>query len=199
MSTPFSDKLYFGIPSRNSTMDISSLANIIFALGTLEQEIQLEHVDCVVQASNIPRARNAIMDQFGRPNDKMFMMWVDDDMIIRSHVDIVNSIKLAMSMEESIVVVPYHMSTPPFESTIRKYRRIRGEGENPQFEPKKEIEYLDEKGCAGLGFAVGWFPSKYLFHADEIGEDVYFWCEHPHIPMVVDSRWTAGHRKEIII
>ena len=47
--------------------------------------------------------------------------------------------------------------------------------------PTSELSDYAEVGMAGLGFVYLRQPLTYRFHADELGEDIYFWQEHPEI------------------
>lgn len=203
VAEPF--KVHLAFPTRNSTMDIGTVSNVISALSVIAEKKNIIVQDCVVQASNIPRARNACMENFGRETvaSQKFIIWIDDDIVIRDGNKFLESLVYALSLpREAILVVGYRMNiAPDFENTVRQYRRIRGEGPNPPYVVSEDeaVTCLGLNGCAGLGLAMGWFPDDYIFHADEVGEDVYFWCENPEIKMYVDNRWMAGHRKEMIL
>ena len=194
----------FFIPSRDNRCDIGTMQSLSNLSLFLLQKFQLQSVVYSANASNIPRSRNQCLRGLDLPdtnNGELFCLWLDDDMIITGeHFPYLSTMmEYALSMpRRTIVVTNYRTMLENFRPQLMRHRHL--EPSNEVWVPGSEDRYQDlgQSGASGLGMAIGWFPREYVFHADEFGEDIYFWYE-TKINMIVDTAWIPGHRKEMVI
>ena len=195
--------LPFFIPSRDNRCDIGTMQSVSNLALYLLQKYQISAVVFSANASNIPRSRNECLRgiQVKGNDDDLFCLWLDDDMIINnSHFPyLISMMEYALTMpRKHVVVANYRTTMENFRPQLMQHRHL--ERQNEIFIPKDEERFqnLGKSGASGLGMAIGWFPKNYKFHADEFGEDIYFWVETDRT-MIVDCGWLPGHRKELVV
>lgn len=194
------------IPSRDNRIDIGTsqmLASIsLDVFNTFGKPMQIFSAN----ASNIPRARNAALHGTPIESAEIWGLWVDDDMIITIdlypyfHAFVEYALRLP---KRHIVVVNYRTAIPEenFRPQVMRHRVMPG-ADNEIFVPQDGMPRffsLGTQGVSGFGLAAGWWPKSYVFHADEWGEDCYFWADHPDWELIVDTGWMPGHKKEVIL
>lgn len=193
--------LPFFIPSRDNRCDIGTMQSLSNLSLYLAHTYQIQSIVFSANASNIPRSRNLCLRSFESKSDQIFCLWMDDDMIIQNdHFNyLISMMEYAFTMPRSTVVVAnYRTAMENFRAQLMAKRTLDAENEIFMPEGEERFQDLGESGVSGLGLAIGWFPKNYVFHADEFGEDVYFWHD-TKTRMVVDCGWLPGHRKELVL
>ncbi|MCY0881712.1 MAG: hypothetical protein OWS74_06925 [Firmicutes bacterium] len=149
---------------------------------------------CIGQASNIPRARNIVMDRAREKSneDPLGVLWIDADIVLKSG-DSENLAQMIRWGEES------------GKAITANYRRSDGlSAHMADRTPYGARNYTEELkkgqniGMAGFGCAYIPMPRNYRFRADIIGEDVYFWLDNPQLECVY-AGFGVGHMKSIIV
>jgi hypothetical protein len=42
-------------------------------------------------------------------------------------------------------------------------------------------------------------PLEYVFHADDIGEDIHLWWDHPELTICLAKQIRIGHKKLVVL
>jgi hypothetical protein len=185
-----------GLASHDGRMMVTSLIELINASVMMKRNIQV----MMGQASNIPRARNLVMNQLRQayPNqDHAWILWIDSDVLIPpgEHKHIVEAVQWAESTGKSWVA-NYKMSSN--DNVLMSERKLMGA---PHY-TNEELDAMEpwaEVGMAGLGMAYLLMPTKYVFHADWAGEDIYFWLENPNLHIYYAKDIRLQHQKAMLL
>ncbi len=196
-----SSALLVVIPSH----DMRAVVPTLMALERVSHLLHRELQTVVGEGSNIPRARNVavqgLRDRAVRDSDP-WILWLDSDIWLAddSVVAVAEAIRWAEA-HDAAIVANYRMSDG--RNVLMKRRA-------PDFpEPGEDAHYTDEElaalpdyaevGMAGLGFVYLRHPLTYRFHADDLGEDIYFWQDHPEMRLHLAKQIHLGHKKLVLL
>jgi len=156
------------------------------------------------QASNIPRGRNEVMRHIrkvvGKESGRYPMLWIDSDMGLDyvgvQHVMVMVSQLLTMPGKPVGIAMNYR-TTMNGETQIRTQRTLGLT--NTMYQPKggHPYESLGREGASGFGILAINQPLDYQFHADVLGEDIYFWNDNPDYELMVYTAYMPKHVKTI--
>ncbi len=167
-----SDALVVGIP----THDLRSVVPTLLELGHVGEQLHRPLHFVIGEASNIPRSRNAVLQQLrdAYPTaSHVWMLWLDSDIVLFPGYTeaVVNAIQWAEA-HDRVVVANYRMIDGEYVVMANK------QGPPYHHYSVGELDQLPnyaEVGLAGLGFTYLQQPLEYVFHADDIGEDIHLW------------------------
>lgn len=178
--------LMVGITTRDGNGRMESLLHM-YQVGALLNR-PVGHI--LVEASQIVRGRNMVSDAFrqmieAQPADVRLgrMFWLDSDIVLTPN-DV-----------EPLAKMIWYAENMGYDISAR-YHRSDGQ---PAWIGFKET--IDDKECqavesVGFGCLYAKFDPDYVFRADTLGEDVYYWKDHPHRPPYVWNHVVA-HQKMV--
>ncbi len=169
-------------------------------LTRLIQKIRVPVQFLLSTASNIPRARNSILNDLRQADPDalwQWVLWVDNDIVIPwdGHHAIAAAIERAWNDHVGWTA---HYPMANGESVLMRARK-----------PMENIHYSREElpslpdwtpiGMTGFGMLFLQQPTRYVFHADVTGEDVHFWLEQPTLDIRYAKDIRIGHMKSITL
>lgn len=198
--------MFFMLPSRNATIKVKTLMSLYaFAASASSKGYTFQIVSAT--ASNIPRARNACMDTIRELPKNPMCLWIDDDMFLDSDnpetVDhLMRMLDYAEEHPKELVTANYRTSMISekgmLEFQVREFRTVGMHNKEWEMPKEKGFYPLGTFGASGFGLLMGYFPKRYRFHADVLGEDIWFWNDtNQHL--TVYTGLVPGHAKEIIL
>lgn len=196
------------MPNRNGLLRIDTMITLNRWQALLVQS-NINLIFISAQASNIPRARNACMDAVrNNTQAKILMMWLDSDMVLPSEDDTLMHLnamlQYAINHRDAIICCDYRTTMGDNEFQMRKYRTLGIDNEPFKnsydvYDDANPYTNLGCEGASGFGLCMGYFPRGYIFHADTLGEDIYFWNDNPNIELVRYNHFIPGHAKEVVL
>lgn len=190
MNTP--SPFFIGCPSR----DGQGLVQSVLALGHLEAWLQRPIAFIMGIGSNIPRARNGVMDQIRRDFGLQthWVLWWDSDILVTPDQIPAVAAMIRFGQEHQMAVTANyrintgeHVLMQTIDGTIHRFTD-QGLAALPEWAP---IE------STGLGFCYCPVEAEYIFHADRMGEDVHFWHDHPDLELRVTKAVQLRHAKTV--
>jgi len=153
------------------------------------------------EASNIPRSRNGVLRQARTlypQEDTAWILWLDADIVLApgSAEAVVTAIRWAESHERG-VVANYLMASGT--SVLMTTRGQPGQTRHYTDTELQDLEDFAEVGMSGLSFAYLPQPLAYTFFADEVGEDIHFWWDHPEVRIHWAKSIRIGHKKLVLL
>ncbi len=192
-----SDRLVVAIPTHDMRAVIQSLLEI----GTVGQLLQRPLQFVVSDGSNIPRSRNTILHRIRDifpDRDRLWVLWLDSDIeILHGHAHAIQQAILWAEAHQAGIVANYRMTTG--QNVLIANRDPSEAAHHLTDDELHQMEPFAEIGMAGLGFAYIPQPIQYHFYADEIGEDMHFWWDHPDISLHYAKDIHLGHRKTVVL
>jgi len=194
MLRPEESEIIVGIPTHDQRSLVLSILELTALSTLLHRRVQF----VIGEGSNIPRSRNAVVEQIQRTQAgraTAWMLWLDSDILVPpgSAPIIAEAIRWA-EVTHVAIVGNYRMSTGQSVLMDR-----RGPDGVPHHYTDAELAALPrpfpEVGLAGLGFTYCEQPLAYRFHADIVGEDTHFWWDHPELHIHWIPRLRLGHHK----
>lgn len=191
-----------GVPSLNIAIPAHDLRAVIGSVLELYEVSAL--LDRPVRwfvsgGPNIPRTRNNILSNIHHafPNcSKRWVLWMDSDIdILPGQAKLISEAILWAEAHETGVVANYRMNDG---GNVLMANRDPGKTANHfSDEEIANLEKYAPIGMAGLGFVYLEQPLGYIFHADIIGEDIYFFWENPDVHLHYMKNVRLAHRKMI--
>ncbi|MCL4520434.1 MAG: hypothetical protein M1415_02415 [Firmicutes bacterium] len=190
------DPLIVAIP----THDLRAIVPTMLELGLVSEQLNRPLHFAIGEASNIPRSRNVVLQQLRdaypqTPN--LWVLWLDSDIVLfPGYTDaIVAGIQWA-EVHNCGIVANYRMANGENVLIANK------EGPPYRHYTTDELDTLPnyaEVGLAGLGFAYFRQPLEYVFHADNVGEDIHLWWDHPELTLCWAKQIRVGHKKLVLL
>lgn len=189
--------LIIGVPTANGM----GLMTSVLALAGLHTVLERPVAFVQGEGGNIPRARNQVLQTIQAnlgPNPVDILWWDTDIRVADDQIPAVASmIRYGVDHQVS-VSADYHMSTG--ETHLMKGNRTPGAGVHYSAEELAAMADWAPVGMAGFGLLfIPQMPVDYVFRADNVGEDVHWWWDHPDWPLVVAKSVIIHHRKAIWI
>ena len=162
------------IPSRDGQAEIATIYTLAAALpAALGRGVSLH----VGQAGNIPRARNRAQREAeaAQPDaDPVWCLWIDTDIVLG--VDQTDAVAryIARAEAENVGWVAHYLRADGmsvFAADRARHTRMLTEDEAlalPDWSPVS---------MAGTGLAYLPMPRGYVWHADDMGEDMHLWLD----------------------
>ena len=193
MATP----LLIGVPTPNGM----GLMTSVLALAGLHQVLDRPVAFVQGEGGNIPRARNQVLAtiraQLG--SGPVPVLWWDTDIrVTDDQIPAVADMIRYGEAHQVCVTAHYRMNTG--ESHLMRGDRTPGAGTHYTAEELAVMPDWAPVGMAGFGLLfIPQMPVDYVFRADNVGEDVHWWWDHPDWPLVVAKSVIIHHRKAIWI
>ena len=193
---PTVDPLIVAIPSQDGRAAIFTLLELHEVSRFLDRSMVLVSGE----ASNIPRSRNAILDQVRTrypDRETTWVLWVDSDIVVPrgSTVAIGEALRWAEAHQVG-VVANYRMATGQNVVMVHRDPALNHHMTDAEWQALPDYA---EVGMSGFGFAYLPQPLHYIFHADTTGEDIHFWRDNPQIRLHGAKQIHLGHRKSILL
>ena len=168
---PTVDPLIVAIPSQDGRAAIF----ILLELHEVSRFLDRSMVLVSGEASNIPRSRNAILDQVRTrypDRETTWVLWVDSDIVVPrgSTVAIGEALRWAEAHQVG-VVANYRMATGQNVVMVHRDPALNHHMTDAEWQALPDYA---EVGMSGFGFAYLPQPLHYIFHADTTGEDIHF-------------------------
>ena len=190
------------IPTKNGYVQISTMM-MLHALTVRNSQLSFPVIS--VQTSNISKSRNGCMDTI-RHNELPYIMclWIDSDMVIEEkdvvHVEAIIKEGLERNQKgmEAGIVCNYRTSNNGSQIKSARTREASSEVSIDELS-NQGIYSMGHDGVSGFGLAFLPMPPQYIFHSDELGEDMYYWIEHPELEMLIYTDFVPRHVKEVAL
>lgn len=188
--------LIVAVPTHDMRMVIPSLLE----LNAVGRQVRRPLQFVMGQGSNIPRSRNHILQQLRQlypHRDTAWVLWIDSDIWIRpeSALAIAEALEWAHQHEQAIVG-NYRMVNG---ASVFMHSRNPQDGRHYSDEELAQLPDYSEIALTGFGFAYVPQLLDYTFRADDIGEDIHFWWDHPEIHLHWPKAIHLGHLKEMLL
>ncbi|MCY0909859.1 MAG: hypothetical protein OWR62_15890 [Sulfobacillus thermotolerans] len=188
--------LIIAMPTHDSRAVIQSLLELLQVSQDLARPVWV----VTSEVSNIPRARNLVLDRIRDrvpATDHPWVLWVDSDIVIPldSHRVIAGALRWAEEHNRAITA-NYLMGSGV--SVLMKSR----DPTKAHHYTARELDALPpyaEVGMSGFGFLYLRQPLDYTFHADRVGEDVHFWWDYPETRLFYARQIPLGHKKFVLL
>jgi hypothetical protein len=215
----------FMLPSREKMIRFDSALTLAYFQNIMKQHnVEIVFIDA--QGSNIPRARNSCMDLVRDNVDYILMYWMDNDIVLPTEEATIQHLikmleRVAMDSSHRTIVACDYLTTTKDENGNYEYQmrylRTLGDDNFPVYPYLKGYMNTDFTSCdikevplniklplkhlgaSGFGLCVGWFPTKYVFHADRLGEDIHFWNDNPELELIRYNAFTPNHAKVVLL
>jgi hypothetical protein len=155
------------------------------------------------EASNIPRARNvcvrlveSVLGEAAR-SEPLWLLWVDSDIRLAAGAAPHLAHYLARAEAERVAfAAPYRQANG--RSTFF-LRRARMAGPALEASAVQRLPDWSELGMCGFGLLYAPVEPGYVFHADDVGEDIHFWLDHPKLPLRCAQGVAIRHHKAVLL
>ena len=187
--------LIVGCPSRDEMGMVLSVVTLSRVGDYLDRPV--EFITGV--GSNIPRARNAVMQGIRREHGVQdhWVLWWDSDIWLTTDQ--------APAVAEMIRFSEQHGM-----ATTIDYRINTGEHVLMKRMEDGKVHRFTDKGIESLpnwapidatGFGLCYCPveSDYVFHADALGEDIHYWQDHPNLELRFAKNVRVRHAKTVML
>ena len=190
--TPETQPLIVGMPSRDGTGIVDS----VLTLQRLGPLIDRPVAFAQGEMGNIPRARNEVLRQVAHAMGRGTypMLWWDNDIKIPPNQAENVAAMIQYGVEHQVAVtVNYRMANGL--SVMMKGHRVPGDGSHYTDEELRALPPWASIGMTGFGLLfLPALSTDYVFHADQYGEDIHFWWDHPDLPLVWAQDVNVYHR-----
>ena len=184
--------IFLCLPTRDGTAQVRSIEAFQYLAMSLRRPL----VILMAEASNIPRARNAIHDglremEIGR---RQKVWWMDSDILFDAGaVDHLTAMMRIGDEASKNVLVAAH-----YRMSDGRYQGLRHRDGDAHVEPTTEVTVTrSPKGATGFGLVYGATDPEYVWHADTEGEDIHWWRDHPQAEVFWYEPWRPVHRKVV--
>ncbi|PSR20293.1 MAG: hypothetical protein C7B45_15610 [Sulfobacillus acidophilus] len=187
--------LLVGLPTHDGRAMVHSLTALSRVGSALGRPVQF----LIGEAGSIPRSRNLVLDMARRRpevDDVTWILWLDSDILIPA--DAVDAMVHAILWSESTDkswVAHYRMA----DGTSVLMREKSAHARHYTADEIQQLDNFAEVGLAGLGLAYIKTDVRYIFHSDELGEDVHFFLDQPHLTIHLAKDIRVLHRKAVLI
>jgi hypothetical protein len=187
--------LYLCLPTRDGTAAVRSVETFQFLALSLRRPLMI----VMAEASNIPRARNAIHDGLRQmdvpPLTKLW--WMDSDIVFTAEAlpHLVRMMSIGDAEPASVLVAAhYRMSDGRWQGMAGPGFVEHVSGPRPGREHSGR-----KKDRSGFGLVYGVTDPEYVWMADTLGEDVHWWMDHPDARVIWYEAWGPLHRKGVLL
>ncbi len=155
------------------------------------------------EASNIPRARNVclrLVEAAVGPDARLaplWILWLDSDIRLGGQA----APQLAQYVhraDQERVAFAAHYRQADGRSTFFP-RRGRMIGPALEAAAVQRLPDWSELGMSGFGLLYAPVEAGYVFHADDAGEDILFWLDHPGLPLRYAQGIAVRHHKAVLL
>lgn len=204
---PLTPKVEVG-PTREEPTSLTVLLPTYNGLAVPQSQVTLMQVAGMVrkpyrllvhEASSIPRGRQACLQRIRDGEEKgatqAWVLWLDNDIAVSDAQAVVDALHHAWetgsgwtanySMANGVSNMCKSRSDPPFEHYT-----------------DQELADLEEWApipFCGFGFLYHRLDLSYMFHAGPLGEDYYYWSEHPNEYPGFAKNIHLGHKKLVTL
>jgi hypothetical protein len=189
------NSLLVGLPTHDGRAMVHSLTALSQVGSALGRPVQF----LIGEAGSIPRSRNLVLEMARqRPEvvDTAWILWLDSDILIPADAveAIVQAILWSESTDQSWVA---HYRMADGASVLMRERSARAT--HYTVKDLQELNNFAQVGLAGLGLAYIKTDVHYIFHSDELGEDVHFFLDQPNLSIHFAKDIRVLHRKAVMI
>lgn len=194
---PYPHELWVLIPTR----DCTSVTHTAIVLTELVMSLPVPHAVFWVERSNIPRARNALVqavrERVGTERGRAWCLWIDSDIMVPTETIPALRAAIERSWQSGIGFTAHYSMTNGDSHMIMTKELPR------DFEPNVKRgaleDLLDGTLIPMCGFGCLFIPQdlRYDFRADQWGEDVYYWHDHPEEQVEYRKDVKVGHHKTV--
>ena len=184
--------LFIALPTRDGSAQVLTVQTLL-ALGAMVGHVPIL---LVPEASNIPKSRNYIQEYFREQKKAGYWAWWVDSDILLTQNDLPHLQRMMAIAHETRKTVSAHYRRTDGAWQGMATRKRYG---STQVIRKPDVEFWESDGMTGFGCVYGKFDSRYTFHADDIGEDVHYWLDHPGRTLIwyEGDGWNPIHRKDV--
>lgn len=185
--------LHVAIPTHDMRAVVPTIVELLAVGKHLNRRVHF----LVMEASNIPRGRNMILQQLREQcpgSTTVPVLWVDSDIVLLSGQ--INTIADAIRWADEShrpIVANYPMADG------RSMLIANAVGDHYTEAELQALPNFANVMMAGFGFLYLDQPLEYLFHADRTGEDIYFWLENSHLHPCLAKQIRIQHRKTVLL
>lgn len=192
--------LQIALPTHDGRMEIVTLIQLLNDIGPALGRRAQFHIG---EAGNIPRARNICVrlaeTALRRENPSAhggWILWVDSDIrLIPGGAGAVAACIRRAEAEGTAFSAHYRQADG--RSTFSLGRA--GGSEMLTAQAAASLPDWSALGTCGFGFLYVPMTFGYVFHADESGEDVHFWREHPRLSLRFAKAIRLLHHKAVLL
>ncbi|MCL6562466.1 MAG: hypothetical protein K6U87_05610 [Firmicutes bacterium] len=138
---------------------------------------------------------NTIRDVKSRSlrESSLWLLWIDSDILVPPREVQVIAEALLWAEENRCAVAANYLMANGLPVVMDREGKHYTQEQIDRMPPYYRI------GFSGFGFLYLEQPLNYLFHADDKGEDIHFWLDHPDIPLYLATRIRLAHKKTVIL
>lgn len=197
--TPSTCAVLFGMTTRSGEADATTMFMLPgFAAVTLNRPVSSL---VVARCSQIVKGRNLVHQRAKWRLDQLppgvtapdHLIWIDSDIVLepRTLLALAECVHFCEAHPGTAAGIAYARE-PDHDSGGQPPAAMGGTGEDPVYDDSGQYQRV-----AVLGFGATVIPMDldYVFHADNIGEDVYYARDHPDLTWWVHRGAMARHRK----
>lgn len=187
--------LHVCLPTRDGTAQI---ATILATLTTLREAVGRPVRFHLGNLGNIPRSRNRCMRGYEQDfdGDPLWALWIDSDIYLHPDDAPAAAPYIARAEAEGVAFAAHYRQADGHSTLFRN----RGPEEEALSEEEAlALEDWSRLGVSGFGLLYAPMPRGYVFHADEMGEDVHFWLEHPDMELHFAKGIKIGHYRAVML
>lgn len=188
------EELQILLPSDDGRILVVTAASLWVVGQSLKLPIRLHSS----QTRNIPRSRQKCVEQvrkrLGRHDGSAWVLWVDSDIEITDPAPVAGAVNHALETGRGWTAAykmadgqPHMMTslTPPMRHYTQQEVDAMPDGTPIPF--------------CGFGLLFHRLDLEYTFHAGPLGEDYYYWSEHPNETVGLAKGVHVGHQKLVTI
>lgn len=192
--------LHVALPTRDGSADVVTVASLVRDVAAAVARPVRLHVG---EASNIPRARNVCLRlaeaaQAGEARQgRVWVLWVDSDIRLEPSAAGPFARYLARAEAEQAAFAAHYRQADGRSTFFLRRGRMVG----PALEAAVVAGLADWSALGMSGFGLLYAPIEpgYVFHADDAGEDIHFWVDHPDLSLHFAKAIAVRHRKAILL
>ena len=195
--------IFIGIASPNGRAPIHTISALKDCGAYLGSNIYF----VISQGSSINKNRNHVKEYLLQtiPPDEVakythiLTFWLDDDIFL-DYSSVPQVVKFIVKAQQDAIKGKLIAYTANYnrltgDSSIMKERTYYASPNYTKEEIGRMTGHETVVGMSGFGFLATPIPLDYIFHADRIGEDVYFWMENPDIKLKLWTGINLAHQK----
>jgi hypothetical protein len=192
------------LPSHDGRAEVATVVQLVRDLGrALGRPVDIH----LGEASNIPRARNLCLRQAERARAasgaaigagaRLWLLWVDSDIRFAPGAALALAAYMARAEREGCAVAAHYRQADGRATFFARRGLAVGSALTAA-----DVARLPDWAAIGMaGFGVLYAPMEigYVFHADEVGEDVHFWHDHPALELRFAKGVSVRHHKAVLL
>jgi hypothetical protein len=190
--------LHVALPTHDGRAEVVTVTVLARDLSAaLGRPVQIH----VGEASNIPRARNVCLRlaeaASGTGDGTLWLLWVDSDIRLPAQ-GVPGLARYIARAEAEHVACAAHYRQADGRSTFF-LRRGRMAGPALDVLGVSRLPDWAALGMSGFGLLYAPVEPGYVFHADDIGEDIHFWLDHPQAELRYAKGIEIRHHKATLL